>query len=61
MRFNLKIAGIAISALVLIVLFSGLYTLEEGRQAIVVQFGKPVGETVTEAGLHMKTTAGLGR
>jgi membrane protease subunit HflC len=36
------------------VLFSGLYTLEEGRQAIVVQFGKPVGETVTEAGLHMK-------
>ena len=54
MRFNLKIAGIVISALVLIVLFSGLYTLEEGRQAIVVQFGKPVGETVTEAGLHMK-------
>ncbi|MFO7752665.1 MAG: protease modulator HflC, partial [Desulfobacteraceae bacterium] len=29
-------------------------TLEEGRQAIVVQFGKPVGKTVTEAGLHMK-------
>jgi len=54
MRFNLKIAGIVISALVLIVLFSGLYTLEEGRQAIVVQFGKPVGKTVTEAGLHMK-------
>jgi len=54
MRFNVKIAGIVISALLLIVLFSGLYTLEEGRQAIVVQFGKPVGETVTEAGLHMK-------
>jgi membrane protease subunit HflC len=54
MRFNVKIAGIVISALVLIVLYSGLYTLEEGRQAIVVQFGKPVGETVTEAGLHMK-------
>ena len=54
MRFNVKIAGIVIAALVLIVLFSGLYTLEEGRQAIVVQFGKPVGGTVTEAGLHMK-------
>jgi membrane protease subunit HflC len=54
MRFNVKIAGIVIAALVLIVLYSGLYTLEEGRQAIVVQFGKPVGETVTEAGLHMK-------
>jgi membrane protease subunit HflC len=54
MKSQLKIAGIAIAALVLIVLYSSLYTLEEGRQAIVVQFGKPVGETVTEAGLHMK-------
>ncbi len=54
MKFNFKIAGIAISILVIIMLFSALYTLEEGRQAIVVQFGKPVGETVTEAGLHMK-------
>lgn len=54
MKFNFKIAGIAISILVIIMLFSALYTLEEGRQAIVVQFGKPVGKTVTEAGLHMK-------
>ena len=37
-----------------IVLYSSLYTLEEGLQAIVVEFGRPVGETVTEAGLHMK-------
>jgi membrane protease subunit HflC len=34
--------------------YSSLYTLEEGFQAIVVQFGRPVGETVTEAGLHVK-------
>ncbi|MCF8105514.1 MAG: protease modulator HflC [Desulfohalobiaceae bacterium] len=54
MKFNMKIAGIVISVIIVIVLYSAFYTLEEGRQAIVVQFGKPVGETVTEAGLHMK-------
>ncbi|MFO7752020.1 MAG: protease modulator HflC, partial [Desulfobacteraceae bacterium] len=54
MKFILKTAGIVILALIVITLYSGLYTLEEGRQAIVIQFGKPVGETVTEAGLHMK-------
>ncbi len=54
MRRTLKTAMIAISVIIFIALYSGLYTLEEGRQAIVVQFGRPVGETVTEAGLHMK-------
>ena len=54
MNFNLKTALTGISAAIVIVLYSGLYTLEEGMQAIVVQFGRPVGETVTEAGLHMK-------
>ena len=36
-------------------LISGaIYTLEEGQQAVIVQFGRPVGDTVTEAGLHIK-------
>ena len=35
-------------------LFSTFYTLEEGQQAVIVQFGRPVGQTVTEAGMHMK-------
>ncbi|MFO7753685.1 MAG: protease modulator HflC [Desulfobacteraceae bacterium] len=54
MKFILKAAGIVILAMIVIFLYSGFYTLEEGQQAIVVQFGKPVGETVTQAGLHMK-------
>jgi len=54
MKFTLKKTVIGVSVIILIVLYSGLYTLEEGMQAIVVQFGRPVGETVTEAGLHMK-------
>jgi membrane protease subunit HflC len=44
---------VPISAL-LIVLASTLYILEEGQQAIIVQFGRPVGDTITEAGLHVK-------
>jgi membrane protease subunit HflC len=39
---------------ILLVVFGTFYTLEEGQQAIIVQFGRPVGETVTAAGLHLK-------
>ncbi len=45
---------IAAAVLVAIVMYSALYTIEEGQQAVIVQFGRPVGETVTEAGLHVK-------
>ena len=41
-------------AVLLIVLASTFYILEEGEQAIIVQFGRPVGDTITEAGLHIK-------
>ncbi len=34
---------------------SAFFTLQETEQAIITQFGKPVGEPVTEAGLHFKT------
>ncbi len=45
-----------IAGLVLvIVLGSGLYTVSETEQVIVTQFGMPVGEPVTKAGLHWKT------
>jgi membrane protease subunit HflC len=30
------------------------YVVEEGQQAIILQFGRPVGTPVTEAGLHFK-------
>ena len=54
MKFNLKTVIIGILVVIGILLYSSFYTLEEGQQAIVLQFGRPVGETVTEAGLHMK-------
>jgi len=54
MKFTLKTAIIGIAVVIVIVLYSALYTVEEGQQAIVVQFGRPVGEPVIEAGLHIK-------
>jgi membrane protease subunit HflC len=46
-------APLAVAA-ALLLLLSALYTVQEGQQAIVLQFGRPVGGPVTEAGLHVK-------
>lgn len=54
MKNALNVA-LGLLALAIVVVFSGtFYTLEEGEQAVIVQFGRPVGEPVTEAGLHVK-------
>ena len=37
-----------------LLLFSSVYTLSETEQAILTQFGKPVGGVLTEPGLHLK-------
>jgi membrane protease subunit HflC len=49
-----KSAAPVIAALVLFALFACAYTLQETEQAILVQFGRPVGGLVTEPGLHFK-------
>ena len=40
---------------VLILGFSSIYIINEAEQAVVTQFGKPVGGAVTDAGIHFKT------
>ena len=40
--------------LILILLRAILFVIPEGRQAIITEFGRPVGEPITEAGLHAK-------
>lgn len=37
-----------------ILLMASVYTVDEAEQAIVVQFGAPVGEPITEPGLHFR-------
>ncbi|MCW0219536.1 MAG: protease modulator HflC, partial [Prosthecobacter sp.] len=34
---------------------ASLYSVSETEQVIITQFGKPIGDTITEAGLHVKT------
>jgi membrane protease subunit HflC len=50
----LQVSIIVVVVAIFLVLSGTFYTLEEGQQAVIVQFGRPVGETVTEAGLHVK-------
>ena len=40
---------------VIILGFSSLYIINEREQAIVTQFGKPIGAAITDAGIHFKT------
>jgi len=46
---------IAIFAVVAFLVFNAAYTVSETEQIIITQFGKPVGDPVTAAGLHFKT------
>jgi modulator of FtsH protease HflC len=50
----LQVSIIVVVVTIFLVLSGTFYTLEEGHQAVIVQFGRPVGEPVTEAGLHVK-------
>ncbi len=40
---------------VVILGFGSIYTINEAEQAVVTQFGKPVGGAMTDAGIHFKT------
>ena len=54
MRKVLQVMIIALVVAIPLLFFGTLYTLEEGQQAVIVQFGRPVGKPVTEPGLHFK-------
>ena len=54
MKITSVLLGIIIVGF-LLVISGALYTVDETKQVIITQFGKPVGEPVTEAGLKFKT------
>ena len=51
MKLTLPLIAAAIIALILA---SSAYVVDQAEQAIIVQFGEPVGDVVTEPGLHWK-------
>lgn len=51
---TLAIIGLILLLVVLIFAKGTFYVIDETQQAIILQFGKPVGEPIKDAGLHMK-------
>lgn len=49
-----KLLALAGGILLLLLLFLSLYTVKQTEQVIITQFGRPVGDPVTEPGLHFK-------
>lgn len=49
-----KRLGLLATILIMITLFGSVYFVPEQEQVVVTQFGRPVGEPVTEPGLHFK-------
>ena len=54
MSKGIKITGLVFLGAAAFVLMNSIYTVNEVQQIIVTQFGKPVGEPVTTAGLKVK-------
>ena len=54
MKKILQILGLIIVVALGVTVWDGFYILKEGQQAVITQFGAPVGEPQTEAGLKLK-------
>ena len=54
MKPILKIIGILVVLVIVLFLSGAVYIVDETKQVVVTQFGKPVGEPITVAGLHFK-------
>ncbi len=52
MKINKLIIAI-VAFVILLIILSGLFIVEEGEQAVITQFGKPV-RSITEAGLNIR-------
>jgi membrane protease subunit HflC len=46
---------IAAAVLAVVLVFSSAYIVDQSEQAVIVQFGQPVGDVVTDPGLHWRT------
>ncbi len=55
MKPILRIIGILVILVIVLFLSGTVYIVDETKQVVITQFGKPVGEPITAAGLHFKT------
>ena len=54
MNSILRFIVIGIVLALIVTIWDGFFILPEGKQAVVTQFGAPVGETLVDSGLHLK-------
>jgi len=54
MNTNRLIVFFSVFIVAMIALVSSAFIVPEGRQAVITQFGRPIGNPVTQAGLHLK-------
>ncbi|MDP7420282.1 MAG: protease modulator HflC, partial [bacterium] len=54
MKSLFQLTGIIILIVVIAVVSGTFYVVDETEQVIITQFGEPVGEPITAAGLHLK-------
>lgn len=55
MKQVIQIFSLVLVAAIIATVWDGFYILPEGKQAVITQFGAPVGTPITEAGLKLKT------
>ena len=49
---NFLLIGLVLFGIVLV--YDGFFIVEEGKQVMITQFGKPIGQPKTDAGLYLK-------
>lgn len=54
MKNLMPFVTVAIIIVALLFLSGALYTIDETKQVVITQFGEPIGDPITEAGLHVK-------
>ena len=54
MNKDRRLIGLLITAVILFLIYSSAYVVKEGEQAVVFQFGKPIGSAISKAGLKFK-------
>ncbi|MFC1632239.1 SPFH domain-containing protein, partial [Candidatus Omnitrophota bacterium] len=55
MKPILSVIGIIVILVIVLFLSGAVFIVDETKQVVITQFGKPVGKPITSAGLHFKT------
>jgi len=54
MKLILKVLGILVVLVIVLFISGTVYIVDETKQVVITQFGKPIGDPISAAGLHFK-------